>query len=630
MALIILVSMIASFTQQNTSYLCPTQFIKGYQKGLEKYIPGVIDITTCQETIARRARFTFAWMVRKHMLEDGTAKGACWYYETPFSQADIVEDDEWRLCMHTSEIQSTSQPATLANSSISLEPLCNGQMVPGHPNIQEFILPGLMSARECEAIISVLVLRGRKIQAWAVGSDALKDSKVTTECWYYENWFSVEDDVNPDEEKSYCQVRSHLYAVEVEITLEEESLDRKAVNIENISSVLKKLIITSTPFTEVDVLGTTVSTSIMRLRGPSGEFLVLGEDADATVYSTISNVQTDLDYTVLFRIILSSSVSPTQLESGINALSDSMLDTRLLSSDKSVAFTVTGIDAESIASPDSYLEQDIVSQNLTSNSFAENCKDTSPICPAWVERSCLQSDIFLQELLLVNCPLTCGLCSPVIGSCIDNVTFLDANGFHCHDWLGYPCEQANEIYGYSVLAQDSLLAACPSSCMQCSTCDYKACEENDNSNTSKSTPTTSPSNDRTVSVDDTAFEESSGSDTNQSVKAAIVVLTIVLVLVLLLAGLLAYRFVRARRSQYSPTDERPLVTTPDNLENDDIGDGSGRNFTLLESAMTSINPRTMGGVPVPARRQTELVNTQTPDGINHEYLTPVVTDPAFD
>ncbi len=68
---------------------------------------------------------------------------------------------------------------------------------------------------------------------------------------------------------------------------------------------------------------------------------------------------------------------------------------------------------------------------------------------------------------------TCGqrsgpdYCVPPRG-CVDDASFVDAQGYDCDGWDGYDCDDATARYGYSQREEDAIVASCPRTCGVCS------------------------------------------------------------------------------------------------------------------------------------------------------------------
>jgi hypothetical protein len=90
------------------------------------------------------------------------------------------------------------------------------------------------------------------------------------------------------------------------------------------------------------------------------------------------------------------------------------------------------------------------------NDGTANCKDSCPSDPKKTAPG------------QCGCGVAEGTCS---GTCTDNASFVDAQGYKCSGWVGYDCTRASEDYGYTAAQEAAILANCKKTCNQCSVTD---------------------------------------------------------------------------------------------------------------------------------------------------------------
>jgi len=134
--------------------------------------------------------------------------------------------------------------------------------------------------------------------------------------------------------------------------------------------------------------------------------------------------------------------------------------------------------------------------------YADGCADTPGYtdaynqgCSDWAGTPCNQASEWYsytqaqEDDLLVGCAETCGVCGtdPTVaptaaptsvhstttppgssGDCGDEPGYLDELSAPCSNWIGYPCDEAQNRYGYTVAGQTALVANCEESCEVCS------------------------------------------------------------------------------------------------------------------------------------------------------------------
>jgi hypothetical protein len=72
--------------------------------------------------------------------------------------------------------------------------------------------------------------------------------------------------------------------------------------------------------------------------------------------------------------------------------------------------------------------------------------------------------------ILAMCPRSCGLCEKT--PCTDTQGFVDARGYACAGWVGYACDMATKDWGYTTQQESDILAQCRQSCGLCSSVDH--------------------------------------------------------------------------------------------------------------------------------------------------------------
>lgn len=92
-------------------------------------------------------------------------------------------------------------------------------------------------------------------------------------------------------------------------------------------------------------------------------------------------------------------------------------------------------------------------------------------CGHWQEYNCGKAHSLYgystegEHELRRKCQFSCENCG--FEDCEDDKDFTDQDGYRCGDWKGYKCNQAADKWGYSVQAQRDLIEACPFTCGSC-------------------------------------------------------------------------------------------------------------------------------------------------------------------